>query len=80
VDEGLAILRELGIPPMREAPGIGNAWWGFDRATGQGVVVSTWDTLEHANQSLASPEMLSRLQGIIVEGLGMTVYEVTDQI
>jgi len=65
---------------MREAPGIGNAWWAVDRATGQSVVVSTWDTLEHANQNLASPEMLARLQALGMEGLGVTVYEVTDQI
>lgn len=80
VDEGLAIIREMGIPSMREAPGIGNAWWAVDRATGQAVVVSTWDTLEHANQNLASPEMLARLQALGMEGLGVTVYEVTDQI
>jgi hypothetical protein len=79
-DEGIAIIRELGIPSMREAAGIGNAWWGVNRETGQVVVVSTWDTLEHASQTIASPELLARIEALGTEGLGVTIYEVTDQI
>ena len=71
-DEAVAIVRELGIPGMREAAGIGNAWWAMNRETGQAVVVSTWDTLEYASQTLASPELQARLQALGVEGLGTT--------
>ena len=80
LDEGVATVRELGIPGMREAAGIGNAWWAMNRETGQAVAVSTWDTLEHASQTLASPELLARMQALGVKGLGTTIYEVTDQI
>ena len=79
-NEALATVRELGIPGMREAAGICNAWWAMDRQTGHAVAVSTWDTLEHASQTLASPELQARLQALDVEGLGTTIYEVTDRI
>jgi hypothetical protein len=79
-DEALATVRELGIPGMRAAAGIGNAWWAMNRETGQAVAVSTWDTLEHASQTLASPELQARLQALGVEGLGTTIYEMTDRI
>jgi len=79
-DEALATVRELGIPGIRHAAGIGNAWWAMNRETGQAVAVGLWDTLEHASQTLASAELQARLQELSVERLGTTIYEVTDRI
>ena len=49
VDDVLAVVREVGLPNMRQLPGFRSAYVGVDRATGGGVVVSIWDTQEQAN-------------------------------
>jgi len=79
VDEVLALIREVGLPGMGEQPGFHNAYVGFNRATNQGVVVSTWDTEEHANFR-ASPEFVARVQALGMQPQAPLIYEVTDQI
>ena len=52
VDAVLATLREVGLPMMRQAPGIQDLYVAADRATGRVVIVSTWDTQEHAKRAV----------------------------
>ncbi len=79
LDEVLAVVREAGLTRMRESPGFRNASVGVDRATGGGVVVSTWDTLEQAS-FVNSPEFVARLQSLGTQAEPSAIYEVTDQI
>src|SRR4051794_25134489 len=85
VDDVLAVVRDAGLPNMRQFPGFHNAYVGVDRTGGRGLVVSTWDTLEHASFTNA-PDFIERLQAAGMqpgagsgEGAGPAIYEVTDQ-
>jgi hypothetical protein len=83
VDKVLAVVREVGLPNMRQLPGFRNAYVGVDRATGKGVVVSIWDTQEQANFTV-TPEFIARMQAIGISPdqavPGPVIYEVTDQV
>jgi hypothetical protein len=59
--------------------GIHNAYVAFDRASGRGAVISTWDTQEHATFDVA-PELLARLQALGARDGQTVIYEVTDQV
>ena len=82
VEQVLAVVREVGLPTMRQQPGFRNAYVGVDRATGNGVVVSIWDTQEQANFTV-SPEFAERMQAIGIQAdqaIRPMIYEVTDQV
>lgn len=82
VNDVLAVVREVGIPTMRQLPGFRNAYVGVDQATGNGVVVSIWDTQAQANFAL-TPEFVARMQAIGVasdQEIRPVIYEVTDQV
>ena len=53
VDDVSAVLRDAGLPLMRQEAGFQNAYIGFNRETGRGVIVSMWDTQEQADVSFA---------------------------
>jgi heme-degrading monooxygenase HmoA len=82
VDDVLALVRDAGLPAMRQQPGFRNAYVGVDRATGRGLVVSIWDTQEQANFT-NSPDFVARLRAAAgeqaVAAMQVTIYEVTDQ-
>jgi hypothetical protein len=79
-DEIGALIREMGLPAMRQLPGIRNLYAGVDRATGQGVIVSVWDTEEQARTVPAVPELMARLQALGLQGGPPKIYEVTDEL
>jgi hypothetical protein len=56
------VMRER-LPHMREMTGIHNACVAFDRASGRGAVISTWDAQEQATFD-GAPELLARLQAL----------------
>jgi quinol monooxygenase YgiN len=77
-DEVTAIMRE-GLPAMKQRPGFQNAWMGA-HPDGRGVIVSLWDTEEHASfRHTVAPETGERLRATGLQA-EMVVYEVTDQI
>ena len=78
LDEALASVREAGLPGMRESPGVQSVYVGVERATGRATVVSTWDTFEHANFAV-SPDFITRMQKLGMQGERPVIYEVTDQ-
>ena len=80
VDDVLAAVREGGQPIMRQSPGFQHLYVGADRTTGEIVIVSTWDTKEHADVQFAAPELISRLQALQVQMGQPRAYEVTDQV
>ncbi len=81
LDDVLAVVREVGLPNMRQSPGFRNAYVGVDRATGNGVVVSIWDTQEQANFTV-TPEFLARMQALNIrpDQVRTVIYEVAEQI
>jgi hypothetical protein len=79
LDDVLAVIREAGLPSMRQQPGLHNVYVGVDRATGHGVVVSTWDTQEQAS-FMASPEFVARIQALGMQPERPLIVEVTDQV
>ena len=80
LDDVLAALRQAGQPVMRQSPGFQNYSFGIDRAAGRIVVVSTWDTQEHANVQFADPDLGARLRAIGVQGEQPQIYELADQV
>jgi hypothetical protein len=83
-DDVLAVIREVGLPTMRQQPGFQNVYVCRDHVTGRGAIISMWDTQEHAsfdNREVA-PEFVARIQALNLgnEPPVITVYEVTDQI
>ena len=78
LDDAVASVREVGLPGMRESPGVRNVYVGVERKTGRATVVSTWDTLEHAN-FMVPPDFTARMQELGMQGERPVIYEVTDQ-
>jgi len=62
----------------RQSPGVRNVYVGVERKTGRATVVSTWDTLEHAN-FVVPPDFIARMQELGMQGERPVIYEVTDQ-
>jgi hypothetical protein len=62
---------------IRRQPGHQNSMGGVDRATGQTIIISTWDTQEHASYSPAAlGEIQSRLQALGVQADPPEIFEV----
>jgi hypothetical protein len=79
LDEAVAIVREMGLPRIRERPGFHNVYVGADHATGRAVVVSTWDTQAQASFAV-SPDLASRLIALGIQPQPPSTYEVTDHL
>ncbi len=63
---------------IRRQPGHQNSMGGMDRATGRTIVVSTWDTQEHASYSPESlGDVQSRLRALGVQADPPEIFEVT---
>ncbi len=81
LDELLAVLREHGLPRMRQLPGLQHVYQSVDRASGSVCIVSTFDTQEHASFK-NDPDFLARVQAVTGGQAAPPplIYEVTDQI
>ncbi len=81
VDDLLAVLRDAGNTVIRQQAGFQNAYLGVNRAAGRIVVVSAWDTQEHAGYvSDAGTATVRRLQALGLQTEQPEIYEVTDQL
>ena len=84
LDDVVAVLRDVGHPLMRQQAGFQNSSIGVNRTNGQVVIVSTWDTEEHASVSFAgATDFISRLQALGVDfgqQPGPALYEVAYQV
>jgi len=78
VDEAVTIVRE-GLAPMKQRPGFQSVYIGVNRENGHGVIISTWDTEEHASYAV-SPVPQPRLQALGWQPEPLRVFEVTNQI
>jgi hypothetical protein len=66
------------IAAIRRQPGNQSFMGGVDRASGQGITVSTWDTEEHARFSPdALGDVPSRVQALGVQVEPAEIFEVT---
>ena len=73
LEEGIFLLHEQVIPRARLRNGQVSGYWLLDRASGQGVVVSLWET-EAA--MLASEAAAEQLRQAVVDHVGGTVLSV----
>jgi quinol monooxygenase YgiN len=76
-DEVQALTQEI-IAVVRQQPGFQHYYGGIDRASGQVIAVSTWDTQEQAAASrnaMGLGEIISRLQALGVQLEPAEVYE-----
>jgi quinol monooxygenase YgiN len=63
---------------VRQQPGCQSFMGGANRATGEAITISTWDTEEHASFSADTLGFRSRLEALGTElGGGPEVFEVT---
>jgi len=63
---------------IRRQPGYQSSTGGVDRATGRAIIVSTWDTEEHARYSFdVLGDVQSRLQALGVQAEPPEIFEVT---
>jgi hypothetical protein len=75
--EGSQVAQELAAA-VRRLPGCQSFMGGGDRATGQTIAVSTWDTEDHARYPVeALGEVLSRLQAVGLQADPPEIFEVT---
>jgi heme-degrading monooxygenase HmoA len=49
--DAVVAVAEQTNPALRRLPGFQSSYWGVDRANGELVAVSTWDTRDHAGFS-----------------------------
>ena len=79
IDETAA--RQLGqelAAAVRRQPGCQSFMGGGDRASGQTITVSTWDTEEHARYSPdALGEVMSKIQAVGTQAEPPEIFEVT---
>ncbi len=79
VDEAISspVGQDLAAAVKRQ-PGCQSFTAGGDRATGQTITVSTWDTEEHARYSMdALGDVASRIQALGVQADPPQIFEVT---
>ena len=73
LEDGIFLLHDQVIPRARLRNGQVSGYWLLDRASGQGVVVSLWET-EAAMH--ASEDAAAQLRQAVVEHIGGTVLSV----
>jgi heme-degrading monooxygenase HmoA len=78
MDEAITRTSQDIAAAARRLPGFQSLLLGADRATGQSIAVSTWDTEEHARWSRdALGDIPSRLQALGVQVDPPEIFEVT---
>ena len=78
IDEAVTQLGQDLAAAVRRLPGCQSFVGGGDRATGQTITVSTWDTEEHARYSQdALGDVASRIQALGVQVNPPEIFEVT---
>ena len=73
LEEGIFLLHEQVIPRARLRTGQVSGYWLLDRESGQGVVVSLWETEAAMRASDAAAEQLRQA---VVDHIGGTVLSV----
>jgi hypothetical protein len=78
VDEANPVVQETAAA-IKQLPGFQSLGIGTDRATGEGIAVTTWDTEEHARLSrdVLLGEFIPRLQALGVQLDPPQIFEVT---
>jgi quinol monooxygenase YgiN len=78
IDETVSQLGQDLAAAVRRMPGCQSFVGGGERATGQTITVSTWDTEEHARYSQnALGDVASRIQALGVQVNPPEIFEVT---
>ena len=79
IDDVLPLSQDT-VAAMRQQPGFQGFYHGVDRSNGTSVVLSVWDTEEHARVSRAAfGDVIPRLQALGVQMEPPEVYEVVTQ-
>ena len=80
IDEAVSQVGPDLAAAVKRQPGCQSFMAGGDRATGQTITVSTWDTEEHARYSMdALGDVASRIQALGVQADPPEIFEVTTQ-
>jgi hypothetical protein len=79
IDQVAGQLAQELAAAVKRMPGNQSFIGGRDRATGQAITVSTWDTEEHARYSPdALGDVMSRLRTLGLQGDPPEIFEVVD--
>ena len=78
LDEDSTLLEDV-TEAYRQLPGFQSYMLGVDRATGQFVAVSTFDTEEHAHWKPTREDLNARIQALGIQSDPPEYYEVTTQ-
>ena len=81
-DDAARVMREQTIPAARGVPGLVNAYWAFERASGKGVVFAVYESEDALR---ASEEQVRQLReaGVAAAGgqiVSVDSYEIIGQI
>ncbi len=76
LDEASTLLEDVG-EALRQLPGVQRYLLGVDRATGQLISVSTFDTEEHANWAPTREDLNARIQALGIQADPPEIFEVT---
>jgi hypothetical protein len=82
MDEALALVRE-GFATLKQRPGFQSAYMGANRENGRGLILSFWDTDEHASWVHPGPPPAggaTRAQAVGLQVEPFVVFEVVDQM
>jgi hypothetical protein len=71
---------ERFIPKLRQLPGFRRYTAAGDRATGHGLTISEWSTMEQAQGVVAAAGLAQELADLSVRSEAVHVYEVVTQI
>jgi hypothetical protein len=78
IDEDSTLAQDIA-EAFRQLPGFQSLMSGTDRATGQFITVTTYDTEEHARWAPTRSDLNARLQAVGVQGDPPEFFEVTTQ-
>lgn len=78
VDRAVTFVRDRILPAVRRQPGIVDAYWLADRASGHGLVVTIWESQEAMLAADAASREASRDEAKegTVEAASLELYEV----
>jgi heme-degrading monooxygenase HmoA len=82
VDQGITFVREQIVPSVRQQPGIVDAYWLADRASGQGLAVTIWeseDAMRVADTTAREAARSEKKDGT-VESAALDLYEVVARL
>ena len=82
VERGVSFVRDQIVPSARQQPGIVAAYWLADRASGQGLAVTIWESEAAMLAADATAREASRTEKEegAVDAAALEVYEVIAQL